>query len=231
MSASDIQNADAEPVEYVLGLMDPAERKAFERDLLDDPDLAAEVWSWEERFAPMAQALPEHSAPRGSYRRLSASLFGDEERTPARRSTMGRDLAYLFGTIAAAAVAALVVFIQVPGLLGPDRAPTNALFSAAIVENDGSIVLAVVDRTGVIAVQPLTVRPSGSAELWLVTNERDPVSMGLLDAADGARLTVPDDLRPLLSEARFVVTAEPTGGSVPGTAPGPAIAAGPLVEF
>lgn len=232
MSAADVPSADQEALEYVLGLMDQDERKAFERDLLDDPDLAAAIWDWEERLSPMAEALPEKRAPAGSYKKISAKIFGDEIAQPKRRSTMARDLAYLFGTLATAAVAALVVvFTQLPAALNAPTVAEGSIFTAAIVDEGGGILLAVVDRDGAISVQPLINPPEGSAELWLVADGRDPISMGLLDAAGERPLTVADDLRALLSTAQFVVTSEPLGGALPGTAPGPAIGAGDLVEF
>ena len=43
--------------EYVLGVLSPAERLAVERDAATDPDLAAEIAYWHERFVPLVESV------------------------------------------------------------------------------------------------------------------------------------------------------------------------------
>ena len=49
--------------EYVLGVLSPAERLAVERDAETDPDLAAEIAYWHERFVPLVESVDIEPPP------------------------------------------------------------------------------------------------------------------------------------------------------------------------
>jgi len=59
--------------EYVLGVLSPDERVAVERDAAADPDLAAEIAFWSERFTPLVDAV-EVEPPPHLFDRIRAAI-------------------------------------------------------------------------------------------------------------------------------------------------------------
>ncbi|MEM1342010.1 MAG: hypothetical protein AAGF68_06785, partial [Pseudomonadota bacterium] len=78
----DISDDDALAAEYVLFLLDPQERQAFEQRLTAEPDLRAAVSFWKAEFSTLAEELPEASPPAALRARVLDSV---ESRAPARR--------------------------------------------------------------------------------------------------------------------------------------------------
>ncbi|WP_156943745.1 hypothetical protein [Roseivivax isoporae] len=72
--------------EYVLGLLDPAERRAVERDLAGDADLRADLAFWEERLLALVDPVPAEVPPARVYARIEARLFGTPD--PAWRARL-----------------------------------------------------------------------------------------------------------------------------------------------
>ncbi|WP_136441212.1 hypothetical protein [Pacificoceanicola onchidii] len=68
--------------EYVLGLLDEAERAAFEAQLRVDADLEQDVAAWRTYFATFADDLEEIPPPPQLWRRIEAAAFGGEKRKP-----------------------------------------------------------------------------------------------------------------------------------------------------
>jgi anti-sigma-K factor RskA len=66
--------------------------------------------------------------------------------------------------------------------------------------------------------------------LWLIAEGGAPVSLGLLEPQGPSRITVPDDLRPVLAGATLAVSDEPPGGSPTGQPTGAVLAAGVFVS-
>lgn len=71
---------DAQAAEYVLGLLDEAERAAFEAQLLSDADLGQDVTAWQTYFAAFAETLEAVPPPPQLYRRIEAEAFGGTRR-------------------------------------------------------------------------------------------------------------------------------------------------------
>ena len=84
--------------EYVLGVMEDAERVAFERQLAQDPALKAAVARWTARFAELDGTAPHVQAPARLWGRIEQSIGAPRPRpasAPGRvsRSGYGRRLA------------------------------------------------------------------------------------------------------------------------------------------
>jgi len=72
--------------EYVLGVLSPDERIAVERDAAADPDLAAEIAFWNERFTPLLDAV-DVEPPAHLFDRIKAAIRTHEpEPVPERRA-------------------------------------------------------------------------------------------------------------------------------------------------
>jgi quercetin dioxygenase-like cupin family protein len=67
--------------EYVLGVLDPEERAAVERDAATDPALAAEIASWQERFMPLLDRV-EVEPPAELFDRIKAAVAAEAAEPP-----------------------------------------------------------------------------------------------------------------------------------------------------
>ncbi|PRY88250.1 hypothetical protein [Donghicola tyrosinivorans] len=62
--------------ELAMGLLQEDEAHKAERRRATDPAFDAEVWWWEERLAGCFANLPPQKAPKGTYDKIEARLFG-----------------------------------------------------------------------------------------------------------------------------------------------------------
>jgi anti-sigma-K factor RskA len=200
---------DALAAEYVLGVLDLAERAATEARIRREPGFAALVAAWEDRLADLNADYAETPAP-DLLPQIEARLFPKAAGAarPARLSP-GR---WLSGMAAAAVVVVLAVATLVPpqpGLVAVLATADNRL--AYEVRSFGD-TLRVTRVAGVPAV-------AGQVhELWVIAPGAAPVSLGLLQE----EVLVVDYPGPLPGW-RLAVSVEPEGGSPTGVPTGPVI--------
>ena len=161
-------------------------------------------------------------------RRLFASGAASSAQS---RGSLWSSLAFWRG-LAAAAVAALAIYIALP-YLNPVAEPPQARLVASLAA-DGSDVkyLAVYDaahhEVGLSHVSG--ERASGKDfELWMIEGKNRPVSMGVIPIGSTAHIVVsPAAQQKLAQGAVLAVTLEPAGGSPTGNPTGPLVASGDL---
>ncbi|WP_178123844.1 anti-sigma factor domain-containing protein, partial [Pseudomonas sp. BAV 4579] len=74
--------------------------------------------------------------------------------------------------------------------------------------------------------------PDRSAEVWIITADGKPRSLGLLDDATAVTLAVPAGLAPALTPgAVLAISLEPRTGSPTGLPTGPVIAQGKIIAL
>jgi anti-sigma-K factor RskA len=210
--------------EYALGLLEPAEARAFERALEVDPDLRAEYAFWAGELADLAAAIPAVPPPPGLRAKLEARLFPEERQSFWRRLGLVPALA---GALGAALIALAVTNL---GLLAPQPGLAPAFVAEIAGEGRALVVRATFDPArGTLRVAPqVGGAPEGSVlELWLIAQDGVPVSLGLLAAGGETVLVPPADLAAQLPGATLAVSAEPPGGSPTG-APTRVLGAGPV---
>lgn len=221
---------EALAAEYVLGLMDAAERAAFEDRLRAEPALVEAVRDWEARFAAMAEEeVAPVTPPRRVETALQRALF-DQPRGGTvplwRRLGLWQGLTALG---AATSIALAVMLFTQPQPVPP------APFVAQLVPTEGAdSFLAVYDPTSAtlgIRRAAGEARPGRATELWLIAGEAAPVSLGLLDAQGRAAIAVPATLRDALPGGILAVSDEPPGGSPTGAPTGDVLALGPLAAL
>lgn len=213
--------------EYVLGLLEPVELRAFEARLAVDPGLRELVAGWSEEFASVADGVPPVAPPPRIRAALMAELFPAE-----RRSWLGR-LGWLPLLLGGAVAALLLVLVAAPGLL--TRAPEGPAFAADLAAEDGSLVVAARFEagTGEIAVE----REAGAApegrvlELWIIPDGQAPVSLGVLPEAEAAVLPVPEAFRAGFPAGILAITDEPPGGAPEGAPTGTIRATGTITTL
>ncbi|RWM82679.1 MAG: anti-sigma factor [Mesorhizobium sp.] len=210
--------------EYALGVLDADEREIASRRIDADAAFARLVDAWEAHLSPMAAVYPETEPPIRVKEALDRRLF-----VAGPRAGLWSSLAFWRG-LAAAAVAALAIYVAVPYFNPPVEQPRLIASLAA----DGSDVryLAVYDAAhreiGLSHVSG--ERAAGKDfELWMIEGKNAPVSMGVIPAGQTARITISPAVQEKLAQgAVLAVSLEPAGGSPTGQPTGPVVAAGDL---
>ena len=219
--------------EYVLGVLNAAQRDAAERRIGRDPAFAREVAFWEERLGGLASAVPEVAPPRALWSRIETSIGragrGEEESVGLWRSlSFWRGLALGASALATACLAALIYV----GAVGTPGAPLVARLDAE--GGQAGFVAAVNSGAGSLTIVPAALlgEEQKSLELWLIPPGDKPHSLGLIDPNRPVTIKVPKDLlTEVNSEAVLAVSLEPLGGSPTGQPTGPVIANGKLAQL
>ncbi|MCZ8043300.1 MAG: anti-sigma factor [Beijerinckiaceae bacterium] len=236
-SPDNAQERDALAGEYVLGLVEGADRERLEQRIAREPALAASVESWRGHLAAIdATARPIPPSP-GLWARIEAeiaAILPAAERGRAKAVKAGGKLAdwwnSLFvwrGAALAGALAAILLAIGLNGAL--DRAKRQPLMVAVLL-TDANVAAAVVNtyRDGRVEMVPLQniAVPAGMAlEIWTLWDRTvGPRSVGLIDRARTTPLRL--DQLPLGKDQLFEITIEPATGSPTGRPTGPIVAKG-----
>ncbi len=206
--------------EYVLGVLDGAERADAERQLADDPAFAAAVDRWRERLTPWFDDAAQREHHPGLWDKIAAALppvsANDNDAGLRRSMSLWRGYAAVM-TAATLALAALVT-LRTPDVLPPTTvdAPASMLVATLALPDAGAISLTVDHRTNRVVATAVGITPDGihSHELWLVPASGMPQSLGILDpAAPHAMPAAAALVAALQSGATVAVSAEPLGGS------------------
>ncbi|MER8375137.1 anti-sigma factor [Mesorhizobium sp. M1406] len=216
--------------EYVLGVLAANERQIASRRVEAEADFARLVDGWEVNFSPLAAAYQDIEPPASVKLAIDRRLFASSAATSVEpRSGLWSSLAFWRG-LAAAAVAALAIYIAVPILNPPLEQPR--LVASLAAEGSDVRYLAVYDaahrEVGLSHVSG--ERAAGKDfELWVIEGKNPPVSMGVIPAGATARIIVPAASQQKLAQgAVLAVSVEPPGGSPTGQPTGPVVAAGDL---
>lgn len=219
--------------EYVLGTLDAAEHRAFQRRLLTDPAAVAAVAAWQDRLAPLLLTAPEAAPAPALWNRI------DSGSRPANDNRLLRRWQ------AATAAAALLAIVSTGVALRPLAQPTvtpqvaqqtpTPLFQtvAALSEQGGAPALLVTydQATKKMRVMPVNVskRPGHSLELWVIAGKAAPRSIGML--RDGGATALGQMAIDMQQDNIIAVSVEPEGGSPTGLPTGPVIYSGKMVEL
>jgi anti-sigma-K factor RskA len=200
---------DALAAEYVVGVLDIAERSACETRIKRDADFAARVAAWETRLEGLNDAYAETPAP-NLLPAIEARLFpaATRPRTGARQGLMR----WLSGAV----VAAALVIVSVATLTPPQPA-----LVAVLATSDARLSYEVRQFGGTLQVARVAGVPAVSGqvhELWVIAPGASPVSLGLLAEAP---LVVTYPVPP--QGWMLAVSVEPAGGSPSGVPTGPVI--------
>ncbi|TIQ96583.1 MAG: anti-sigma factor [Mesorhizobium sp.] len=218
--------------EYVLGVLAADERQIASRRIDTEAGFARLVDAWEAHFAPMAAAYAAVEAPASVKPAIDRRLFASSVAIPAAPSTgLLGSLAFWRG-LAAAALAALAVFVALPLVNPPLPQPETRLVASLAADNSNVKYLAVYDaaRQEVGLSHVSGERGAGKDfELWMIEGKTAPVSMGVIPAGQTARMAVTPAVQEKLAQgAVLAVSLEPAGGSPTGQPTGPVVAAGDL---
>lgn len=192
--------------EYVLGVLDLAERARVEVRLKRDPAFAELVAEWEARLSGLNEGFAEAPAP-NLLPQIEARLFPK----PAKRGRGG-----LLGWLGGATVAAVLALASIATL-----APPRPELVATLATADNRLAYAVThfgETLQVTRVAGVPAVPGQVHELWIIAPDAAPVSLGLLEDKP---LLVTYPTPP--AGYTLAVTVEPEGGAPNGVATGPVI--------
>lgn len=194
--------------EYVLGVLDLAERAEAEARRKRDPAFAALIVEWEDRLAGLNDGFEPAAAP-DLLPQIEARLF-PKAAPERRRFGVG------FGWLSGALVAAVLALASI-AVLAPPRPELVATLATA----DNRLAYTVTHFGETLQVTRVAGVPAVRGqvhELWIIAPDTAPVSLGLLEDKP---LVVTYPTPP----AGYVlaVTVEPEGGAPGGKATGPVI--------
>jgi anti-sigma-K factor RskA len=223
---------DLMAAEHVLGVTDELERVRARRRLLQEPEFAEQVRHWERRLAPLALRAAPAEVPSQVWHAIRARL-GWLEETPAGFWSSVAPWRWLSGTLAALALAALIIDLR-PRLMPPPEAAVTKPVTTLSRQDGTTAWLVTVDaQRGTVQMVPVpstSAAQDRAAELWLIPPGQAPRSLGAVSLSRAHTVDVPAALRAqLTAAATLAITLEPSAG-LPHAAPsGPVIASGMIV--
>ena len=222
---------DALAAEYALGTLQGRARRRFEHSLRDDPGLRREVAEWQERLAPLNDAIEPVRPPARVWRAIERRLEPSQRNWPRRLwSSLG------FWRAATVAAALLALSLSAP-LLSP-RTETMVVVMADHREEPKITVSWGMQERGskrlrIRVIGHQTMAPDTAWELWMLPpgNQR-PVSLGLITTHETQTLTLPGELANSLNDAwGLAMSVEPHGGSPTGQPSGPVLYKGQCTKL
>ncbi len=236
---TDEQDIDMLAAEYVLGTLPADERAAAALRARHDAALATAIAAWEQRLAPLNDAIAPQEVPAHVWARIEERLSGmGDTRGAAVTSLLGMERRlrrWRAAAVAASVIAAcLVLFIGYREFTGV--APDKTLVAVLQKDAQSPAFLVSVD----LEKKLLTIRavaapshPGKSYELWLIHDSlKTPRSLGVV--GDAPFTVVQPKLAAYapktIEDATLAVTLEPEGGSPTGDPTGPVVYAGKLIQ-
>jgi anti-sigma-K factor RskA len=220
----------------VLGLLDGADRLAFEKRMRADATLDASVARWQARLAPIDAAAPPIEPSPGLWPRIENGLGYASARSPsmALLPALGERLSRWWESLwlwrgAAFAGLAAALFLAFGLVAALDRARRQPVMVAVLL-TETHVATAVVNsfadgRVELLPLQDIAVPEGRALEIWTLWDRAvGPRSVGLIDRARAVSLRL-DDL-PLGADQLFEITVEPASGSPTGRPTGPIVAKG-----
>lgn len=234
--------------EYVLGVLDAAQRRAVEQRISSEPAFAAEVSAWENNFMALAEQIAAVPVPDYVWARLGSALgFGPPPRnvvSPQRSSFWNNVGLWRWLGVGGFATAAVCALALLNAVRAPETAPPQppqvvvappvvppAPMASTLARDDGrpGFVATVDQSNGHMTITPLdpVVEQGRVQELWLIPADGTPRSLGIVSAEQAESRLVPAEWLALLdARAILAITLEPPGGGPGGKPSGPITAKG-----
>lgn len=238
---------EALAMDYALGGLGRAERKAAEVRMASDPALRAAVERWQLLLGPLDEATPPVAPPPALWAAIAAEV------QPAPRAAVAaapakqtRPLGWwhnlalwravgIGGPVLAAVMVALLAMPPQPGAVVPAAVAAGPALVATLADADGRPLLAAAYDPVGGAVRFAPVAQGGAEqagkvpELWVIEGEAPPKSLGVIDISAGSSHSIPRErLAGLKPGSVLAISIEPVGGSRTGAPTGPIIATGAL---
>ena len=210
--------------DYAIGLMPATARRRFEALLLDDAALRAEVSAWEASLVRLTEPLAEQPVPEHVWQAIVARIEPQKLHVPEKRP-------FWTGLRIGAAACALVIAATLGLLYNHDSVQYNATLLSGTAQ-PGLRIEAHADYLNIEPLELASVEAGRSLELWAITPDGKPVSLGLIPHEGGGRMALGQSQQQLIrSSVVLAVSLEPQGGSPTGQPTGPVLYQGPLAAL
>jgi len=221
--------------EYVLGVLDPTERRIAARQIERVPTLAREVEDWEQRLGSLADGVVPVQPPPELWGRIENNIAARVPPPPTAKPGLWQSLEFWRSfAITSAAMAAASIFTLAYIGFAPTASRTPMLATLGQTSGQPGFVAAVSSDGRSLTIVPAALLTSDqqSMELWLIPAGDRPHSLGLIARGQPVRLTLPPELAGrLTTDTTLAVSLEPPGGSPTGQPTGPVIADGKLTRL
>ena len=205
--------------EYVLGTMQGAARRRFDRLITERADVRMSVWRWERQLNELADILESRAPPRRVWTNVRRRI---DVSKPAKKAYVGgwRGLWLAVPTAIAATWLTITFF------------PATAFERVAVLADQNAQVLWVISAdldTGLLRAETGNgpdLESGRRYELWLLPADgRPPLSLGLLSNSPGSLQSqmLPHLISDLSEAGSLAVSIEPEGGSPTGQPTGPVV--------
>lgn len=223
--------------EYVLGSLHGSARKRFERWMMESEKVRKEVWFWEQKLGQLSVEVPEVSPSSTVWSSIERRLWQDEQKSKSvekPQSAANNSWFWPSWSVVATAAALVMAFV----LLQPSPQLSSSQLSGAIVQVDTSDPLWLVSETGqgnllkLRSVAASAAEAGKDYELWIVPENGQPLSLGVIPVGGLHQVTLTDEARQALSQSRtLAISLEPLGGSPTGEPTGPILHVAQLYEI
>ncbi|MBD8123462.1 anti-sigma factor [Pseudomonas lutea] len=221
-----MNDLDALASEYVLGTLEPGQRRDVQNRLAVDADLRAAVDAWEERLLALTELAEPQTPSPTLWGRIERSLSHQDRRAsrPAPTAQSWWNLLPLWRGLAGAGLVASLLLSMLLLNRPATEAPTTYLVVLVAPQNQAPGWVIQANTPTQIQLIPLSVSqvPADKAlQFWTKADGwQGPVSLGMVEP--GHTLSVPlDKLPPLQPNQLFELTLENPNGSPTGKPTGP----------
>lgn len=223
-------------MDFALGALGRAERRAAELRLRSDPAFRALVEGWQADLSPLDAETAHVAPPASVWAGITAEISPIKVATPVARPSLWNSLALWRGLALAGTAAAAIAIAQIgPAPQAPGAPPQ--LLVAALAGADGKPLLSAAydPLRGSVVLTPATQRDDTagkSPELWVIEGDRPPRSLGVIDIqGPNAHAISSKQLAGLAPGSVLAISIEPLGGSPTGLPTGPVVATGKLTAI
>jgi anti-sigma-K factor RskA len=216
--------------QYVLGLLEGAEREAFEAEVLRDAELTAAVTQLSKHLQQLDDTVTPAAPSADLWNRIEGSLQpapAQQESATVHRGRFTRRSWQPFA-IAASLVLALGAGYVAGDRTGADNQPV--VIAVLLNESDatpGAIVEAFADDSvRLVPLEQFNIPAGQILQVWTLPDpQTGPVSLGTFADPTSIRLTGPDLPEPKTGQL-YEITLEPSPGSPTGRPTGPIVVKG-----
>jgi anti-sigma-K factor RskA len=245
-----VTEAESLAMDYALGGLGRAERKAAEVRLASDAAFREAVARWQALLGPLDEATAPVTPPAALWQAIAADVQPARQTSksaaaPAVRSAgWWHNLALwravgIGGPVLAAITVALLA-MPPETMVAPAAINAGPALVATLADAQGRPLLAAAYDPATSAVRFAPVAQGGAdqagpnqvkkvPELWVIEGQAAPKSLGVIDISAGSSHAIPRErLAGLKPGSILAISIEPVGGSRTGAPTGPIIATGAL---
>lgn len=172
--------------EYVLGTLHGHARRRFEQLIRVLPAARAAVDAWEQRLAPLANAVPSVTPPPRVWDAIQARTAPPVHRTSWWSTLWKPALGFAFGAAMTFALVQLMpaTFVSLDGLAQREQALPQS-YVGLLYNREGAPTLLVSStrhgtRVTVKSLRPIAIPPGKVAQVWALPKDGAPFPLGVM---------------------------------------------------